>query len=269
MESEESQAPKRERYGLMKVWQRVKDIFEDRPRSPPEATTATTLAAVTTESSAPGESEPQPGSKSQPAATVQPPPIEVDDTIEASPATFEPTTQAPSGPPTTTQPDPQDEAQMRFSRVQAIFAKYNLELSAADWDMRPKQPYERVAKNIRMRVRYTCHNCSTTFGSDKVCAACQHRRCAQCPRYPPKKKQPRQKATDPNPAEGLPGPPCSNAQAICHECKTGFENSVQECPNCHHQICDRCLQEAIITLEQPFDNPVEPKVGEQRTTTPN
>jgi hypothetical protein len=140
---------------------------------------------------------------------------------------------------------------MRFNKAQAIFAKYNLELSEADWDMRPKVPYERVPKNIRMRVRYTCHNCSTTFGHERVCVGCRHRRCTKCSRYPPKKDKSKAPKTDaaalPSQAQSDPSQPKN--EAACHECQTVFTLGTEECPNCHHQICERCLQEATITVE--------------------
>jgi len=42
-----------------------------------------------------------------------------------------------------------------------------------------------VRKNPMQRVRRTCHECSTLFpGGSKVCANCQHLRCADCPRDP-------------------------------------------------------------------------------------
>jgi len=92
---------------------------------------------------------------------------------------------------------PDNEAQARFEKTRAIFARYNFELNEEDWDLRPQIPYERVNKKIRMRVRYTCHNCNTTFGHDKICASCQHRRCSQCARYPPKKEH-RRTTRDPS-----------------------------------------------------------------------
>jgi hypothetical protein len=53
----------------------------------------------------------------------------------------------------------------------------------------PREGVLRVEKQIRMRVRYNCHECSTTFVKGVVCAKCEHRRCRDCPRIPPKKKK--------------------------------------------------------------------------------
>ncbi|EXJ84441.1 hypothetical protein A1O3_05109 [Capronia epimyces CBS 606.96] len=275
MGCEETQPSKKEKKGLRQVWKRVKAVFKNKSKTPTEATitTHTIPSTVPAERSAPPQPESTPASKSVPA-TVRPPIIEVDDTtMGTSPVTLEPAT--PHALPSqlsTVSPDPQDEAPMQFGKAQAIFAKYNLELSQADWGIRPRQPHERVSKNIRMRVKYTCHNCATTFGHDRVCVGCQHRRCAQCIRYPPKKNRPREhpreRPTQPGPPQNLAAPPHAGAQGACHECRTGLEPGVQECPNCHHQICDRCLQEAAIPLDQPPANPVEATAAEERTTAP-
>lgn len=46
---------------------------------------------------------------------------------------------------------------------------------------KPKRDY----KKPRMRIRYTCHNCSNLYlQGDKACSQCQHERCEDCKRYP-------------------------------------------------------------------------------------
>jgi hypothetical protein len=159
-----------------------------------------------------------------------------------------------------TREDLQQETQMRPSRVEAIFARYNLELDETEWDRRPKVPLERVHKNIRMRVRYTCHNCSTTFGRDRVCVGCQHRRCTRCSRYPPRKDKPKvlQSVADSAlPQHQINASRPSADGGTCHECQTGFEIYVDECPNCHHKICERCIHQASITVEPSQNVPSE------------
>jgi hypothetical protein len=47
----------------------------------------------------------------------------------------------------------------------------------------------RVEKPIRMRVHRECHKCGRTFGLAKECLGCQHSRCKQCPRNPPKRTE--------------------------------------------------------------------------------
>ena len=49
---------------------------------------------------------------------------------------------------------------------------------------------------IRQHVRWTCHNCSKTFKDlSRTCEGCQHERCDECPRHPPKREKP---ALDPD-----------------------------------------------------------------------
>ncbi|QSS53641.1 hypothetical protein I7I53_00956 [Histoplasma capsulatum var. duboisii H88] len=55
----------------------------------------------------------------------------------------------------------------------------------------PFEPQERVWRKPRRRVRWTCHSCSKLFQSgDRICSSCQHERCADCIRDPPKKIKP-------------------------------------------------------------------------------
>ncbi|KAL2402699.1 hypothetical protein ABEF93_003519 [Exophiala dermatitidis] len=267
METQETHTSKKERKGLRKVWDRVKAIFK--PKTATTATTSTSAIPASTSQGQPSvrqKPEPQPESKLE--GTAQPPRIEVDDTAEESPVALEPTKQPPAKAPISVTHDPQDEAQMRFSKAQAIFAKYNLELSPADWDMRPKQPYERVSKNIRMRVRYTCHSCSTTFGRDRVCATCHHRRCAQCSRYPPKRIGPRQRPTGSNvPQDSTEAPP-GVALAAHRELQADVELPPHVRSTREHYPPDRGLQEALIAVvEQPPNQAGQPRTGDGRAVS--
>ena len=79
---------------------------------------------------------------------------------------------------------------MELERARQLAQKYNIDLEPRDWKV--IEVAERVEKPIRMRIHRTCHNCGTSFGANKVCASCQHRRCDDCPRYP-KKKLPKDK----------------------------------------------------------------------------
>lgn len=48
---------------------------------------------------------------------------------------------------------------------------------------------ERVLKKPRIRIRYNCEHCGTVFEeSSKICEECQHMRCVNCPRYPPREE---------------------------------------------------------------------------------
>ncbi|KAK2737425.1 hypothetical protein FQN57_007515 [Myotisia sp. PD_48] len=55
----------------------------------------------------------------------------------------------------------------------------------------PYELPERVWKKPRRRVRWTCHSCSAQFlNGDKTCGSCNHDRCKDCIRDPPKKIKP-------------------------------------------------------------------------------
>jgi len=42
----------------------------------------------------------------------------------------------------------------------------------------------RVEKAIRIRIRWSCHECHTSFTGRKTCANCGHRRCSECAKKP-------------------------------------------------------------------------------------
>ncbi|KAL8771617.1 MAG: hypothetical protein Q9209_003061 [Squamulea sp. 1 TL-2023] len=45
---------------------------------------------------------------------------------------------------------------------------------------------------IRVHVRWTCHQCSSTFRDlSRKCEGCGHDRCDDCPRHPPKREKPK------------------------------------------------------------------------------
>lgn len=189
-----------------------------------------------------------PAANREPACDPQPV-FEVDDTlpdpipdIELGPE--------PAQPSNVSQEDSRSEAQMRSDRVQALFARYHVDLDETEWAQRPRVPRERVQKDVRIRVRYTCHKCSTTFGHDRVCGSCRHRRCARCSRHPARKDRSKAPldAPDNTDATTLQAPRLMAEGGTCHECRTGFELDADECPNCHHRICGRCLHETLIAV---------------------
>ncbi len=129
----------------------------------------------------------------------------------------------------------------------------------------------RVEKPIRMRVHRTCHRCQTTFGADRVCVNCEHRRCKKCPRYPAKRSKddgadakgkgvkgrdaPEESRTKAKPRSGpvmvstrdrdampivrLPPEPetCHNCDTVVVPVATSF------CPNCQHVRCSSCKKD--------------------------
>ncbi|KAK3944769.1 hypothetical protein QBC46DRAFT_145840 [Diplogelasinospora grovesii] len=110
-----------------------------------------------------------------------------------------------------------------------------------DWDPSDKKVVLRrpaksggqdlVHKRPRQRVRRTCCECERQFsGGNKSCDNCQHVRCTDCPRDPPKKdKYP----------YGYPGdePGKRSGYFECHECKNIFHavpSAEVDCPKCAH-----------------------------------
>ncbi len=155
------------------------------------------------------------------------------------------TSEAPVEPPL------QANIARHLARARELFKIYDFEIDESEWKVdqgRTDKATERVQKTIRMRVRYTCHTCNTTFGHDKVCISCQHPRCTKCIRYPPRKsKDTRKQAASKAPT----GPQMPDNKCACHECQTGFGIAAEECPNCHHKICKRCLKEALVAVSPP------------------
>lgn len=136
---------------------------------------------------------------------------------------------------------------------QILLAKSNLDIAQPRWPARNIPPVERVSRPIRLRVRYTCHQCKTSFGHEKECNSCRHRRCARCDRYPPRKPRPNHDSYAPTStpaapveeaAPEIPEPIAADSFCTCHECQTVLEVEVEECPNCHHTICEKCHKEA-------------------------
>ena len=144
----------------------------------------------------------------------------------------------------------QTDIDRRLARARELFKKYDFEFDESEWkvhESKRAKPTERVQKQIRMRVKYTCHSCSTVFGHDKVCISCQHPRCKDCTRYPPRKPKGKKKS-----AAAAAAPTDETAsKCTCHECQTGVDIGTAECPNCKHKICDQCLKEAMVAVSPP------------------
>lgn len=156
----------------------------------------------------------------------------------------------------------------RLEKSRALFKKYNFDIDESELKLdesRPSRPTERVQKSIRMRVRYTCHVCKTTFGHDKTCSSCEHQRCNQCIRYPPKKPKSKKKDA----TASATGQAKTEMKCACHECQTDIEAGAGECPNCHHKICEQCLKQALVAASpNPATSQPEkkPAPSEQITT---
>lgn len=168
---------------------------------------------------------------------------------------------------------------------QALFAKYNLDIVQPKWPARNNPPVERVPKQIRMRVRYSCHRCLKSFGNTKDCNGCGHRRCANCKRYPPRKSRPN---SEPHGAASTPASPVkeeapkesrptpSQTLSTCHECQTVLEADVRNCPNCRHTICQTCHIDAQsqktdgvdVDMRSPTEESTRPSQPEEQKLPP-
>lgn len=86
-------------------------------------------------------------------------------------------------------------------KARMLFAKYGMTLGPDEWTRSVTSDAERIEKKVRVRIKRTCHRCQTTYGADKVCNNCQHRRCKKCPRYPTKRVKEVQQQKDDKPKE--------------------------------------------------------------------
>ncbi|KAI5795531.1 hypothetical protein EDC01DRAFT_54196 [Geopyxis carbonaria] len=149
-------------------------------------------------------------------------------------------------------------------RAQALFKKHGLDIKTSEWPIQAAPAGQRVEKDIRMRVHRTCHKCETTFGSDKTCSKCSHKRCKKCPRYPVKKNKGKGKEagmekltanfykkrkgdigygiTMPSRKGGpdlVRKPIRQRVHRKCHRCQTDFA-SEKVCSKCDHTRCKKC-----------------------------
>lgn len=150
---------------------------------------------------------------------------------------------------------------LQQERARALFAKYGLTLESHEWITTPTHPIsvQRVEKPIRMRIHRTCHHCGTTYGADKICSKCEHKRCKKCPRYP-KKRTPGDKGKEKE-KEGPAAPKKKKLLTIttksggelayqpakqrvrrtCHKCDALFiPPTATACNQCRHIRCIKC-----------------------------
>ncbi|KAF2838744.1 hypothetical protein M501DRAFT_934494 [Patellaria atrata CBS 101060] len=158
-------------------------------------------------------------------------------------------------------------------RARALFAKYGLTLDSHEWlTTNTTTNIQRVEKPIRMRVRRACHRCQTTFGTDRICTNCEHKRCKKCPRFPEKNTEKKSKDTmkegyvgemgeymkiraKPNKAlltepirpsqqDPIYRPIKQRVRRVCHRCNTTFLSPLAKtCENCSHVRCTKCPRE--------------------------
>jgi hypothetical protein len=168
---------------------------------------------------------------------------------------------------TTTAPPPPMSAEQR---ARALFKKHGLDINPGEWNFSKAPQGERVQKDIRMRVHRTCHKCETSYGPDRTCTKCGHKRCKKCPRHPVKKEKKEKKPGDVTDAPGykkrkgdvvygLTIPSRRNGQPLvhkairqrvhrkCHRCEKDFAGE-KVCNNCKHTRCKRCPREPYVFI---------------------
>ncbi|KOS21543.1 hypothetical protein ESCO_005165 [Escovopsis weberi] len=167
-------------------------------------------------------------------------------------------------------PPKRTEAELAASRDRrAAILKANTENGAIaiDWDWtdsnasisRPSKTagQDLVHKKPRQRVRRTCHVCDSLFRhGSKICEGCQHVRCTDCPRDPPKKdKYPFGYPGDVFGEKSIPHYECDRCQTVY---PTGAEDGV-ECKSCKNPKSDKSPR----ALPRKVERPVDPDVLEQ------
>lgn len=180
-------------------------------------------------------------------------------------------------------------SQLYEERAKHLAERFGLQLQAHEWYSTEGDAL-RTEKPIRMRVRRNCHQCNSTFGVAKECPNCQHVRCKQCTRYPPKRteaeKQASRERRAAKAAELAANPPiavdhrCGDMKEIkltrpnkcggpdlvyrkprqrvrrtCHECKTLFTAGSKTCANCNHIRCTDCPRDPAKKKKYPFGYP--------------
>ncbi|PSN62302.1 hypothetical protein BS50DRAFT_503251 [Corynespora cassiicola Philippines] len=186
-------------------------------------------------------------------------------TATASSSAAAPATPATPAPARKEEPVTQElnRSALQHERARALFEKYGLTLETNDWIAPPAHPIsvQRVEKPIRMRVHRNCHHCGTTFGADKTCSKCEHKRCKKCPRYP-KKKAPAEKGKQKEAGPERPKkkklltvqsktggelvyqPVRQRVRRTCHKCEALFiPPTATVCESCRHVRCTKCPRE--------------------------
>ncbi|KAK8090718.1 hypothetical protein PG994_000223 [Apiospora phragmitis] len=85
-------------------------------------------------------------------------------------------------------------SQVYDERARRLGDRFGLEVKPAEWNA-ARGDVLRVEKPVRIRIHRTCHKCQATFGTGNSCPGCQHRRCDQCARSPPKRTEEEKKAS--------------------------------------------------------------------------
>ncbi|KAF2121072.1 hypothetical protein BDV96DRAFT_203224 [Lophiotrema nucula] len=207
------------------------------------------------------------------ASTPTPKVEEKKEAATAAPPTAAAAAPAPA-PPTEPVTQQLNRSALQQERARLLFEKYGLTLESHEWIPTPAQPIsvQRVEKPIRMRVHRSCHHCGTSFGAEKVCVKCEHKRCKKCPRYPKKKpvgeKGKQKEATDKpkkkklltvtskTGGELVYQPVRQRVRRTCHKCQALFiPPTATVCESCRHVRCTKCPREPAKLSKWPNGYP--------------
>ncbi|KAK8105445.1 hypothetical protein PG999_008804 [Apiospora kogelbergensis] len=181
-------------------------------------------------------------------------------------------------------------SQVYDERARRLGDRFGLEVKPAEWNA-ARGDVLRVEKPVRIRIHRTCHKCQATFGPGNACPGCQHRRCDQCTRSPPKRTEEEKKASRQRrdavataqkdqdlapiiPHYGLEDPivltrpsqkPGGQDQVhkkhrmrirrYCHECQSLFKAPSRICEQCGHKRCGDCERVPLKQKKYPKGYP--------------
>jgi hypothetical protein len=180
--------------------------------------------------------------------------------------------------------------QLFEARAKQLGERFGLQVNPGEW-WSTEGTALRTEKPIRMRVRRICHLCNTTFGVAKECPNCDHTRCKQCVRYPPKRTEEEKQASRERraaKAKELAANPsievdwlindkldfkltkpakCGTQDLVykkprqrvrrnCHECGTQFTTGNKVCNSCQHVRCTDCPRDPYVSPPSFLTSPL-------------
>lgn len=271
--NEEPEAVVEKKRGLSKYVSRMKSVLR-RSDGSKRLSFSSRTPVVATASTSTAPSAPL-------APTEVPAPVEAITQLDTPSAQLE-ITPNPGGP----QPTKVKCSQIDADRAQKLGERFKVPIEPNAWTAaRAEKETYRVEKPIRMRIHRTCHQCNTTFGGNRTCTSCQHDRCSQCPRYPPKKDKTKGKRkeieaisgvgigievdtyydlgeqiilTIPSRTGGQPlvrKKPTQRVRRTCHQCSTMFVSGNKICASCHHVRCADCPRDPAKRRKYPDGYP--------------
>ncbi|KAE9980567.1 hypothetical protein EG327_006513 [Venturia inaequalis] len=154
----------------------------------------------------------------------------------------------------------------RHERTRRLLAKYGLSVEAQEWmpaTSNPPMTVLRVEKQIRMRIRYTCHLCERLFGADRNCKTCNHKRCEECSQHPPKRSKNREETNKEISAKSnlaintdvvtLRKREHEDVEAITRSCSRGKRQASEDAPIPVLQLLQHRCHKCDIAFEQRAD----------------